>query len=139
MYLNIFCSIVIFNQLFCQVVATVRQRNVAVTPAGQDEAVRLPTALEHQTVTRMATVTQRWRHPYVSVTMAGLVTRVTYSVYMVTNSLQAVTTACVTLVGRRSNATWSVHCTVTSTTTSASATLAGGVGCVTYLDVQVSC
>ena len=53
-----------------------RQRNVAVTPAGQDEAVRLPTALEHQTVTNMATVAQRWRHPYVSVAMAGLVTRV---------------------------------------------------------------
>ena len=60
----------------CQVVATVGQRYVAVTLAGQAEAVRLPTALVHQTVMVVATATEHWRHPYVSVMMGGLVMRV---------------------------------------------------------------
>lgn len=122
------------STVVAEVAATVRQRNVAVMPAGQDEAVRLPTALVRRTVTVMVIATQHWRHLYVSVTMVGLVTRVTYSVFMVTNNLLAVTTACVTLVGRRSNATWNVHCTGKSPTTSASAILVGGESCATYQD-----
>ena len=60
----------------CQVVATVGQRYVAVTPAGQDVAVRFPTALVHRTVMIVATATEHWRHPFVSVLMGGLVMRV---------------------------------------------------------------
>jgi len=54
------------------------------------------------------------------------------------NNLLAVTTACVTLVGRRSNATWSVHPTAKSTTMSASAMMNGGACYATYQDALVS-
>ena len=115
-----------------------RQGNVAVTPAGRGEAVRLPIVLVHQTVIIVATATRHWRHRYVNVTMAGWVTRVIYSVSMVRSNLLAVTTVCVTMVGRRLNVTWSVHSMDMLITTSASATLAGEGSCVISLDVLVS-
>lgn len=115
-----------------------RQRNVAVTPAGRGEAVKLLTALVHRTVMAMATVMPHSRHLHVNVPMTGWVTRVTYSVFMVTNNLLTVTTVCVMLVGRLLNATWSVQCTAMSTTTCASATLAGEGICATSQGALVS-
>ena len=57
---------------------------------------------------------------------------------MGTKNLLAVTTACVTLVGRRSNATWSARPTAKSTTTSASAMVNGGACYATYQAALVS-
>ena len=117
---------------------TARQENVVVMAAGRGEAVRLQTVLVHQTVMVTATVTRHWRHLCASVTKAGLVTRVIYSVSMVKNNLLAVTTVCAMQGGRQLNVTWSVHSMDMFITTYASATMAGEESCVIFLAALVS-